>query len=99
MLAPADRTLEPLIALALVRRLRAGREAEFPSGAGFAVPTQIVFVPMLLLLPTPSVPLMVALAVLLRSTYRYRRAGRKRPERILVSVADAWFALAPALVH
>ena len=68
LLAPADRTLEPLLALALVAAYVLVADAEFPSGAGFAVPTQIVFVPMLLLLPTPSVPLMVALAVLLRST-------------------------------
>ena len=96
LLAPADRTLEPLIALALVAAYVLVANAEFPSGAGFAVPTQIVFVPMLLLLPTPSVPLMVALAVLLRSTIDTARGAAS--ERILVSVADAWFALAPALV-
>jgi putative nucleotidyltransferase with HDIG domain len=61
------------------------------------VPTQVIFVPMLLLLPTPSVPLLVAFALLLRSSVDAAR-GRAARERGLVSVADAWFAFAPALV-
>ena len=48
---------------ALVAAYALVADAEFPSGAGFAVPTQIMFVPMLLLLPTPMVPLLVALAL------------------------------------
>jgi putative nucleotidyltransferase with HDIG domain len=96
LFAPADRTLDPWLALALVAAYVLVANAEFPSGAGFSVPTQIVFVPMLLLLPTPSVPLMVALAVLLRSNLDTARGAAR--ERSLVSVADAWFAVAPALV-
>jgi putative nucleotidyltransferase with HDIG domain len=97
LFAPSDRTLDPWLALALVGAYVLIANAEFHSGAGLVVPTQIVFVPMLLLLPTPSVPLMVALALLLRSSVDTAR-GRAARERSLVSVADAWYAFAPAVI-
>ena len=96
-LAPAERHLSPLLAIALVAAYAVLARAEFPSGAGLSVPTQIVFVPMLLLLPTPTVPLLVALALLLTSSYQASRGELDR-ERILLSVSDAWYALAPAAV-
>ena len=48
------------IALAFLVAYAAADRIEFSTGAGYAVPTQLVFVPMLLLLPTPLVPLLVA---------------------------------------
>jgi putative nucleotidyltransferase with HDIG domain len=95
--ATAERTLDPGLALVLVASYVLVANAEFPSGTGVVVPTQVIFVPMLLLLPTPSVPLLVALAMLLRASVDAAR-GRAARERGLVSVADAWFAFAPALV-
>ncbi len=97
LLAPADRALSPGLALALVAAYALLARAEFPSGAGLSVPTQIVLVPMLLLLPTPTVPLLVALALLLTSTVQAVRGHLDR-ERILLSVSDAWYALGPAVV-
>ena len=97
ILTPSDRHLSPGLALALVLAYALIAKAEFPSGAGLVVPTQVVFVPMLLLLPTPTVPLLVALALLLVSSYESAHGDTAR-ERRLVSVADAWFALAPAVV-
>ena len=82
-LAAGPRDRRSSLAYALVGR------AEFPSGAGFAVPTQVVFVPMLLLLPTPIVPLLVALALVLTSTANALR-GRLARDRVLLSLADAW---------
>ena len=70
---------------------------EFSIGDGHAVPTEVVFVPMLLLLPTPIVPLLVAAALVLASAADALR-GRVAPQRTLIAVADAWFALGPALV-
>jgi putative nucleotidyltransferase with HDIG domain len=96
-LATPARALTPGLAVALVIAYAVLARAEFPSGAGLSVPTQIVFVPMLLLLPTPSVPLFVALALLLTSSYQAARGDLDR-ERILLSVADAWYALGPATV-
>ncbi len=52
---------------------------------------------MLLLLPTPTVPLLVALALILTTVVDSAR-GRVARDRALLSVADAWFAIAPALV-
>jgi putative nucleotidyltransferase with HDIG domain len=96
-LAPATRELSPLLAVALVGAYALVARAEFPAGAGFAVPTQVVLVPMLLLLPTPTVPLLVALALLLTTSFDASRGVVSR-DRVLLSIADAWFAIAPALV-
>jgi putative nucleotidyltransferase with HDIG domain len=96
-LAPAERQLDPLLAAALVGAYALVARAEFPAGAGFAVPTQVVLVPMLLLLPTPIVPLLVALALVLTTCVDASR-GEVSRDRVLLSVADATFALAPALV-
>jgi putative nucleotidyltransferase with HDIG domain len=96
-LAPAERHLDIGLAAALVAAYALVARAEFPTGAGYTVPTQVVLVPMLLLLPTPTVPLLVALALLLTTLADSLRGSVAR-ERALVSVADAIFALAPAIV-
>ena len=77
-------------ALALVARV------EFSLGNGYAVPTEIVFVPMLLLLPTPYVPLLVAAAFVLSSVVHALRGGAPL-SRSALAVGDAWFSLGPAL--
>jgi len=97
LLAGADRELNVGLALVLLLAYAVVAGAEFHSGAGLAVPTQIVLVPMLLLAPTPTVPLLVALALALTSAVQAAR-GRAASERILNSMADAWYSLAPALV-
>jgi hypothetical protein len=69
----------------------------FPLGAGYVVPSYVVLAPMLLLLPPATVPLFIAIALLLASTVRW--AARRAPvEQILFSVPNAWHALGPALV-
>jgi putative nucleotidyltransferase with HDIG domain len=96
-LAPAERHFSPGLAIALVAAYAIVGRAEFPAGASYAVPTQVVLVPMLLLLPTPMVPLLVALALVL-STCVDTALGRVSRDRVLLSVADAWCAFPPALV-
>jgi putative nucleotidyltransferase with HDIG domain len=54
-----------------------------------------VFVPMLLLLPTPLVPLLVAVANLLSALVQ-ALTGRTTLSRVPVAIIDAWFSLAPA---
>src|SRR4051794_11092875 len=61
--AHAARPLSPLLAVPLTVALAVVGRVEFSSGSGFATPTQVVFVPMLLLLPTPLVPLLTAAAL------------------------------------
>src|SRR4051812_17814761 len=53
VIADAQRALSVPLALAFVAALAVVARVEFSLGAGYAVPTQIVFVPMLLLLPMP----------------------------------------------
>jgi diguanylate cyclase (GGDEF)-like protein len=82
-----------LVALyALVSRM-----IKFPIGAGYVVPSYLVLVPMLLLLPPGVVPLLTATGLVLGTTGQVA-AGRARPRRILFSVPDAWHALGPAAV-
>jgi HD-GYP domain-containing protein (c-di-GMP phosphodiesterase class II) len=56
-----------------------------------------VFVPMLLLLPTPLVPLLAMAALLVGAAAKVLR-GQTAPHRIIFAVSDASFALAPAIV-
>ncbi len=80
-----------VVIYALVARVR------FQLGPGLVRPTQLVFVPMLFLLPAPAVPALVAAGSILSELPEIlgRRAHR---ERALVAVADSWYAVGPALV-
>jgi putative nucleotidyltransferase with HDIG domain len=84
-------------ALAFGAAFFALHRVEFHMGDGNFVPTHLVFVPMLLLLPTPYVPLIVA-AVIVSATAAEIVAGRRALDRLPMSVNDAAFALAPAAV-
>ncbi|MEA2169009.1 MAG: hypothetical protein QOF76_2309 [Solirubrobacteraceae bacterium] len=70
---------------------------EFPLGAGYFVPSYLVLVPMLFLLPPEIVPLLVAASLTAGALGQF--LVRKGPiERVLFSVPDATHALGPALV-
>lgn len=97
ILAPADRELSVGVAVAMVAAYAVLAGAEFSTGAGYAVPTQVVVVPMLLLLPTPLVPLLVSAGAVVASGVQVAR-GRLAPDRLVLAFADSWFALAPAAV-
>ena len=70
---------------------------EFETGAGYTVPTQLIFVPMLFILPPAIVPLAVAAALALDRIPDLLR-GRRHPQRLLMALGDAWFAVGPAFV-
>ena len=97
VLAPAARDLDPLLALALVAAYAVSSRVEFSVGAGYGAPTQLVFVPMLLLLPTPLVPLLVAAGRVLGAAMRAAR-GPVSLRRWVFATSDAWYSLGPALV-
>jgi HD-GYP domain-containing protein (c-di-GMP phosphodiesterase class II) len=96
-LAPAERELDIGLAVAFVLAYAVLASAEFSSGAGYFMPTQVIVVPMLLLLPTPLVPLLVAAGYALKLGSRAVRGGLA-PRRIVFALVDAWFVLAPAVV-
>ena len=61
LLFDSGRTVSPGVLVLLVVAYALAARVEFEVGSGFAVPTQVVFVPMLFLLPVALVPLCVAL--------------------------------------
>jgi len=69
----------------------------FPVGSVWANPTQLAFVPMLFLLPTPLVPAVVAAALVLTRTPAFVR-GRIPLPRLVALLGDCWYSLGPAVV-
>ena len=96
-LAPSGRSPSPLVIAVLVAAYALTSRAEFEVGTGVVVPTQLVFVPMLFLLPLPAVPLCVAGGLLLGRIVDIAR-GRISLDRALLSVVSASYALGPAAV-
>ena len=70
---------------------------EFPVGAGYVVPTQLILVPMLLVLPPAAVPAAVGVGLALGNAV-YWVFGRVPPRRVLSAIPDAWHAVGPALI-
>jgi putative nucleotidyltransferase with HDIG domain len=85
------------VATLYVLGIAAASEVRFEIGAGFTVPTQAVFVPMLFALPAPLVPLLVTLALALALVPSILR-GRVAISRLLTVPGNSWFALGPSLV-
>ena len=94
----ASHHVNPLLAAVLVGMYAlCSRMIKFPIGAGYVVPSYLVLVPMLLLLPPGIVPLLTAGGLML-GTLGQVAARRVGVERVLFSIPDAWHALGPALV-
>ena len=87
---------------------------EFPIGAGYVVPSYLVLVPMLVLLPPGLVPLLVAAGLMLGALGQWvgrprqarapplldpGRLARRRPGLVLIVFADVDGGLALALVY
>ncbi len=86
-----------LVAALLVGAYALACRVEFEIGIGAAVPTQLVFVPMLFVLPPGIVPLCVALGFVLPGLPDVWR-GRVHVERLLVRAISAWYAIGSAAV-
>ncbi|HEX6117411.1 MAG TPA: HD-GYP domain-containing protein [Solirubrobacterales bacterium] len=91
------REFDPGIALALVGLYLLAARVEFHTGSGWTDPTQLVFVPMLFLLPVNVVPMFVAAAMLLFRLPEYLRR-EVHPDRSLVQLCSSWYAIGPAAV-
>jgi diguanylate cyclase (GGDEF)-like protein len=91
------RDFDPLLAGALIVSLALASRVHLYIGAGSAVPTQLVLVPMLFLLPPATVPACAAIGLILADAVDIARR-REHPERLVASLADSWNAVGPALV-
>lgn len=96
-LIPVDHAVDPLLVGGLVLLYAVVSRVEFELGAIYSVPEQLVFVPMLFLVPLPVVPLMVAAGFVLAELPEYVR-GRTRVDRSLWCLNDALFSFGPVLV-
>jgi anti-anti-sigma regulatory factor len=97
MLAAASGWDEPLSAVLLTATYALVDRVSFLVGPGEVSPTQLVFVPMLFLLPPEAVPALVAVGALL-ATLPDVALGRAHPERALFALATSWYAVGPAAV-
>jgi HD-GYP domain-containing protein (c-di-GMP phosphodiesterase class II) len=69
----------------------------FEIGLGYAIPVQLVLVPMLFVLPLPWVPLCVAAGYLVRDP-RALLTGKLTLPRAALRLVSSWHALGPAVV-
>jgi putative nucleotidyltransferase with HDIG domain len=94
---PQRLELDPLLALILLAAFAITVRIQFHDGVGYTSPTQLVLVPMLLLLPPTMVPLLVAVGFALGNADRYV-SGQLHPKRLLLQLGNSWYAVGPALV-
>jgi diguanylate cyclase (GGDEF)-like protein len=96
-LIPSDRSPSAAVVILLVVLCALASRIEFEIGAGSAIPTQLVLVPMLFVLPIGQVPGWVAVGYLLGRAPDCLR-GRMHVERLLIPLCGAWHTLGPTLV-
>jgi putative nucleotidyltransferase with HDIG domain len=70
---------------------------EFEIGVGQAIPTQLVFVPMLFVLPLAWIPLCVAAASLARCVAEIAR-GRMQRNALPLALVSSWYSVGPTVV-
>jgi putative nucleotidyltransferase with HDIG domain len=92
-----QRALSPLALVLLLGAFAVFSRVEFDVGRFYTVPSQVIFVPMLLLLPPGIVPLCVVAGLTL-AKLPDRIKGGKPLSRLLLSFSDAWFAIGPAAI-
>jgi HD-GYP domain-containing protein (c-di-GMP phosphodiesterase class II) len=96
-LVPTERSPSPIAVLALVVAYGLVSRIEFELGSGSLVPTELLLVPMLFVLPLGWVPLAVAAAYVGGSVVDAAR-GRIHPARIFLRLVDSWHVVGPVLV-
>jgi putative nucleotidyltransferase with HDIG domain len=97
LLLPSNRSPSAETVALLLIAYAVAFHLDFEVGSGSAVPTQLILVPMLFVLPTGMVPLAVAAGILLGSTLPYAR-GTLHIGRVFLRLVDSWHAVGPALV-
>ncbi len=97
VLIPSPRSLHASELALLVVAYVATCRAKFDIADGYTVPTELVLVPMLFLLPTPAVPLVVSLSWALGRLIDYA-TGKTSVHRAFHVFGDCWHAVGPATV-
>lgn len=94
---PSPRAADIPLVVALTACYGLAARVQFEVGFGFAVPTQLILVPMLFLAPPTWVPLLVvAGSALSRLPEQMRRDAH--PERLTLHLVSAWYSVGPVLV-
>jgi HD-GYP domain-containing protein (c-di-GMP phosphodiesterase class II) len=93
----SPRSLEAGTLFFLVAAYVIACRARFEIADGYTVPTELVLVPMLFLLPTPAVPLVVSLSWALGRLLDYL-SGDTSIHRAFHVFGDCWHSIGPALV-
>jgi HD-GYP domain-containing protein (c-di-GMP phosphodiesterase class II) len=75
----------------------AAAQVRYPVGSAWTAPTQLVFVPMLFVLPTSFVPLVVG-ACSVADQLPQAFGGHLSPARAMARAGDSFYSLGPALV-
>lgn len=94
---PSERAFSIGFTVLLIAIYAVGSQIEFEIGPGSAVPTELVLVPMLFVLPPGAVPLCVAAGLVLGGLVE-RLRSRRHGERITMLFSSAWHSVGPALV-
>jgi putative nucleotidyltransferase with HDIG domain len=97
LLASGQGRLSLALAALYVLGFAAASDVRVEIGAGFTVPTQAIFVPMIFAVPASLAPLLVVLSLSLAALPSIL-AGRAPISRILTAPGNSWFTIGPALV-
>ncbi len=97
VLAPWTRPFDAVTFVLTIALYVVAANVRFPVGTVWANPTQLVIVPMLFVLPTPIVPVAVALSLLLSRVTDVVR-GRITLPRLIATLGDSLYSLGPAVV-
>jgi HD-GYP domain-containing protein (c-di-GMP phosphodiesterase class II) len=96
-LVPSERAPSLATVILLVAAYALASRVEFEVRTALALPTELVLVPMLFLLPLHEVPIFVAGGLLLGRTPDFLR-GRVPLDRALLIAPNAWHSLGPVMV-
>jgi putative nucleotidyltransferase with HDIG domain len=94
---PSSRALDPAAAVLVLVTMALASQVRFEVASCYTMPTQLVLVPALFMLPPQAVPGIVALALAAGKAPALIRS-RAPFENILLPLGDSWFSLGPATV-
>lgn len=97
LLIPSPRSLHLPTLVILIGTYVVTTRAKFDIADGYTIPTELILVPMLFLLPTPAVPLIVSFSYLLGRLFDYT-SGKTSAYRAFHAFGDCWHSVGPALV-